>query len=556
MEIPKTPVGLPKYSPNTIIASTVSPGYNSTNATTCFVNAIKSAKQGDTVVIDNKWGSNGGWNIEGRYPNWFDGKSGRDRVADGLTLIFEKGVTLKAIDSTYDDNSGLDMLFRLENISGWKIFGYGAKFEMDNTALPDGEHRNSIALYNCKDILIEGLQVNGSGGDGIYVGTRTPTGFSENIVVRNMDFENHRRQGATITSAHNVLFQNVKFNRTRGKPPTSGVDLEPDDLKHILTDIKFKNVEFAENGYSGILFALSKLNATSTPVKVDFDEVYIIDNWREKGKLDPKYKKGAIVMGIGGGGDDALQGAVTFSNVLIENERFDGIYTVKHHDSYKLVFNDLVIQNVGAANAENARHAIHTSRYNYDLNTPAMGNIIFNGLLVREDRNVPFWQMGGDSDDGWSIDDVTIENALIVSPRVHGQAMNNTTNASKGAGTNMQYSTAAIMPKTILTIKKNTSKVVRGSKANSYFTVTRIAEALNYPLPVEYTVSGTADNMDDYDLLHGYVIIPANKSSVKIPINARAKCDDDETLTVTLINTRNYNLDNIVSQTVNIVTDN
>ncbi len=536
---------------NTIIASSISPGFNGFNATACFVNAIKSATSGDTVIIDYKAGTTGVWNIEGRHPNWFDGKRGVDRVAENITIIFEQGVTLKAIDQSYDHSSGLDMLFRLENVTGWKIFGYGARFVMNNAVLPKGEFRNAIALYDCKDVLFEGLTVDGSAGDGIFIGTRTPTGFSKNITVRNMIFENHRRQGITITSAQDILVENVKFNCTWGRRPTSGLDIEPDYVTQRLTGIKFKNVEFAHNGYTGILFALSKLDNTAIPIDAELDGIYIRENWQEQGDLDPKYKKAAIVMGLGGGGGNALQGLVRFNNVLIKNERFDGIYTLKHHDAYQLVFNNLVIENVGYDNVSAAQHAIHTSRYNYDSPTPAVGNIGFNGLLIREERNMPFWQLEGDSNDGWSIDNFNINNALIISPYANERGINNTTNAEKGFGTSLNYKMVNNIPSNILNIKSNGSEVQRGSQ--SFFTVSRTTPDLSYPLAVEYEISGTADNMDDYDLLHGYVIIPANKTSIDIPVNARAKKDDDETLTITLRKTPNYSLGDSMEQTINII---
>jgi len=199
----------------------------------------------------------------------------------------------------------------------------------------------------------------------------------------------------------------------------------------------------------------------------------------------------------------------------------------------------------------NAQTAIHTSRFNYNSPTPAVGNIDFNGLLIRENRYVPFWQLEGDSNDGWSIDNVTIANALVISPYTQTKGIKNTTNARKGPGTVMQYRTANAIPKTILNIKRNNTNIVRGSIGS--FTITRTASELDFPLPVEYTISGTADNMDDYDLLHGYVIIPAKSHSVEIPIHARAKKDNDETLTITMVHNQDYILGNSTSQTINII---
>ncbi len=104
------------YPPDAIIASTVAPGYDAQNASEAFINALTSAEAGDTVVVDFVPGTEGVWNIEEMYPSWFDGDSGEHQVADDVTVFFEPGVTLRAMSETYDDPSGLGMLFRLENV--------------------------------------------------------------------------------------------------------------------------------------------------------------------------------------------------------------------------------------------------------------------------------------------------------------------------------------------------------------------------------------------------------------------------------------------------------
>ena len=537
--------------PRTVIASKVNPGYHATNATDCFINAIKTAKKGDTIVIDKVNGSDGIWRIEGRHPNWFDGRNGEDRVSNDLTIIFEEGVVLKSIDSTYRSKEGLDMLFRLENVSGWKIFGYGAKFEMNKEKIPAGEGRHSIGLYDCENILIEGLRVDGSGGDGIYIGTRSKSGYCKSITLRNMIFEHHRRQGISLISGDNICVENVKFNKTLGAQPSSGIDLEPNYKTQRLTHIKFKNIELAHNGYTGLLVALSRFNNFSIPIDVELNEIYVWDNWQDKNGSRSKYKRAGVVMGLGGGADNAVQGSVRLSNVLIKNEKFDGLFTLKHHDAYTLSFENLVIENIGISEYIGAQHAIHTSRYDYNSPTPSVGNISINGLFIREEKKKPFWLLEGDKNDGWSVDDVIIINGLVISPLQEEQGILNTTEARYGINTTFKYQNATSTPENLISIELKSKNISRGS--NSFFTITRTAKDISYPLAIEYEISGTAKNMDDYDLLHGFVIIPSNSTSVDIPINTRIKNDVNKTLTITLLKTANYNLGKSFKKTLNIV---
>ncbi len=531
-----------------IIASRVAPGYDGTNASDCFINALTEAEEGDTVIVDYVPGSDGVWNIERMYPSWFDGNSGAHQVADNVTVIFEEGVTLRAMTETYDDQLG--MLFRLEDVTGWRIFGYGARFEFSQVGLGDGEFRHNIALYDCHDIRIEGLVVDGSGGDGIAVTTRTATGFSEDIVLRNMQFLNHRRQGATLVSVRNFVADNVKFNSTSYRPPNSGIDFEPNEETQRLENITFTNTELAYNDYTGILFAFSHQSGSSVDYDITLNDTYIHDNWQVEGD-EHEYTRAAIVMGNAGGSTEASsnQGHITFNRLYIRDEEYSGLYTVKHGLSYQLNFNDWVISNVGNRNYADDRFPIFTNRYRYDSTLPPQGRLAIDGLLVVEDRTVPFFRLAGTSVDNWSINDMTIANARIVTPYT-GPGVDNVQRRPEGPGTSFDIFQGPTAPATTLSLTAAASSVTRGSSAE--FTVVRASTDVAYPLAVEYDIGGTATNFDDYDGLHGFVIIPANETTASIPIRARLRCGDSESVTVTLTDTDIYALGAVTSATITI----
>jgi len=529
------------YPSGAILASTMGPGYDPDDASAAFIAALTSAEAGDTVIVDFVEGSEGVWNIEEMYPSWFDGDSGDHRVADDVTVIFERGVTLRAMSSTYDDPSGLGMLFRLENVSGWRIYGYGARFEYSQEGLAEGEFRHNIGLFDCNDIHIEGLVIDGSGGDGIAVSTRTETGYSQNVSVKNLQVRNNRRQGITLVSVEGFVSEHSSYNDTSYRPPNSGIDLEPNYDTQRLTGIRFHETELAGNDYTGILFAFSHQSGPSVDFDITFEDTYIHDNWQTEGDEVDGYSRAAIVMGNAGGSTEAStnQGHVTFDRLYIKDEEYSGLFTTKHGHSFQANFDDWVIENVGNEDFGSDRYPIFTNRYDYGSVAPPVGRLAIDGLLVVEDRDVPFYRLAGSSSDGWSIEALTIENARIVTPHT-GDGVDNVQDRPEGAGTSIEFVQEATLPPTSVSISALDAAIARGS--STAVRVTRDAADAAFPLPVEYTVGGTADNFDDFDGLHGFVIIPAGEMSADVPVNARDKCDSFEEVVVTLVDTDNYEI--------------
>jgi lysophospholipase L1-like esterase len=72
-------------------------------------------------------------------------------------------------------------------------------------------------------------------------------------------------------------------------------------------------------------------------------------------------------------------------------------------------------------------------------------------------------------------------------------------------------------------------------------------------LPISYTVSGTAVAGTDYTTLSGTATIPANASSVTIPVSALAGANPNSTVTITIASNAAYTLGSSTSATVVIV---
>ena len=108
-------------------------------------------------------------------------------------------------------------------------------------------------------LVLRGLTVRSSGGDGIYVAGVTNGLFSELVL------NNHFRQGVSIISATNVLFEDCVFSNTgvgAASSPACGVDLEPNYAVDRLQNITFRRCLAANNTACG--FTISPHNLLHT----------------------------------------------------------------------------------------------------------------------------------------------------------------------------------------------------------------------------------------------------------------------------------------------------
>jgi len=154
-----------------------------------------------------------------------------------LRVEFEPGVQLVA---KKDEFHGLnDCLLTLDNVTNVTLTGYGAVLRMHRAdyAIPrwpggcpscgpytKAEWRSGISLAGVANVLVEGLVVRESGGDGMIIsGHADDDGkVSRDVHVRDCTFERNYRQGMSVISAANLLVENVTFSFTNGTAPMAG----------------------------------------------------------------------------------------------------------------------------------------------------------------------------------------------------------------------------------------------------------------------------------------------------------------------------------------------
>ncbi len=233
-------------------------GFNSGDATECLQKAIDSGVK--KLIVDNT----------GR--EWLVGPI---RLRSGQEIVFADGVVVRALPGAFKKQG--ESLFTAKDVSGVTLRGgknavlmMNKKDYQDTARYQWSEWRHLISLRGASDVVISGLTLKASGGDGIYVSTGSRLGGCRDVLIDNVTCDDHHRQGISIISAENLLVRNSRFRNTCGTPPQCGVDIEPNTNRdHVINNV-FENCEFSGNAAAGILLHLAALNADSKPVSITF----------------------------------------------------------------------------------------------------------------------------------------------------------------------------------------------------------------------------------------------------------------------------------------------
>jgi hypothetical protein len=249
-------------------------------------------------------------------------------LRSNLELIFNPGVLVLAKQGEFQ--GGGDALFRATDMTDITIRGHGATLRMrkkdyQNPPYTKAEWRMGLAFTGCKRVLVEGVRVESSGGDGIYIGSSGQLGWCEDVVIRDCISHDNHRQGISIISAVNLLIENSVFSGTSGTPPEAGIDFEPDSPHERLINCVVRNCLFENNQGHEILVYLKPLDQTSEPVSIRFENCHSrmgLPGMKPEDFTDMD-EKGWSGMSVGAA-HDKTRGLVEFINCTSENTGREG----------------------------------------------------------------------------------------------------------------------------------------------------------------------------------------------------------------------------------------
>lgn len=280
------------------------------------------------------------------------------RLRGDLELFFEPGVVVLAKRGEFRGRG--DSLFRAQDASGITMRGYGATLRMhkrdyQQPPYDKAEWRMGLSFSGCTAVRIEGLRIESTGGDGIYIGTTSTQEYCKDVVIRDVVCYDNHRQGISVIGAENLLIENSLFAGTWGTAPGAGIDLEPDSPKQRLVNIVIRNCVFENNEGHEILVYAKNLDAGSPPLSVRFENCAarktvfdVVD--AHLGRDNDSH--GWAGISVGAVRDDGPDGVIEFVDCTVEgtgkesvkvydksadrakvrfvNCRFKGPWTVRH----------------------------------------------------------------------------------------------------------------------------------------------------------------------------------------------------------------------------------
>jgi hypothetical protein len=183
-------------------------------------------------------------------------------LPDDIELIFEEGAEIKAKQGHFKRITAcLLQAKRKKNIT---LRGPGI-LTMNKTDYQTPEqykqsgHRHTLGFYTCNNIKIEGLTIQKSGGDGIYINK------TNNIIIKDSILDQHTRQGISVISGENILIKNCLIKNTKGAAPQAGIDFEPNEKDEKLLNCKVEKCRFENNALCGINVNLTQLDSKQSP---------------------------------------------------------------------------------------------------------------------------------------------------------------------------------------------------------------------------------------------------------------------------------------------------
>ena len=262
-----------------------------------------------------------------------------------LELVFEPGVLILAKKDEF--KGGGDSLFRAADEHDITVRGYGATLRMrkadyQSDAYERAEWRMGLSFSGCQRVRIEGVRVESSGGDGIYIGSSGKNRWCEDVTIRDCVSHDNHRQGISIISAQNLLIENCVFSSTKGTPPEAGIDLEADSPDERFVNCVIRNCVMENNSGHAILVYLNPMTSESEPVSILFENCHARMG-RTAGLVtddfDDVNQTGWSGMSVGAIRDDGPQGLIEFRNCTSENTGKEGVKVFdKSADSARVRF--------------------------------------------------------------------------------------------------------------------------------------------------------------------------------------------------------------------------
>lgn len=196
------------------------------------------------------------------------------RLPSNKEIVFKPGVVVEAKRGAFLGKN--DCLFKASGRKNLVIRGTGAIFRMHKSDYHKppyalAEWRHALSIRGCENVVVEGLTLAESGGDGIYLGVGSDRATNRNVTIRNVVCDGNNRQGMSVITADDLLIENCIFRNTQGTAPQAGIDFEPNHSDERLANCVLRNCRSENNAGHAYHIYLGHMNEHSPPISIRFE---------------------------------------------------------------------------------------------------------------------------------------------------------------------------------------------------------------------------------------------------------------------------------------------
>jgi hypothetical protein len=227
-----------------------------------------------------------------------------------IRVLLEPGVVIQSDVTLLTGNK---RLFNITGTGDVTVSGYGATIQMVKAGF-SGEHNHALFFYGgTGKYLVEGVTIQDTGGDGIYMGAS-----NGHIAIRDVISRRNRRNGYSIIACGSSHAYNSRFSEQTGTAPSDGIDIEPDLLAERLGLITFNGCQFSDNDGSGAMVFLGNWNASTNYARIQFLSCVSTNNG--KASVGGNKESGFDVRRVKDVGSSPGRGEVLFQNCVSIND--------------------------------------------------------------------------------------------------------------------------------------------------------------------------------------------------------------------------------------------
>lgn len=192
-------------------------------------------------------------------------------------IVFEQGAELVALRGAFHSKGDCLLSFlRCTNVTvrGEKQDGGKSaclrmhKADYQSSAYDRSEWRHGLTFSGCRNVRVQDLTIERTGGDGIYLGAASSQEPNVDVVIRRVVCAGNHRQGISVISAQNLLIEDCVLRDTRGTAPEAGIDFEPNAPEECLVNCRVRRCLAENNAGTGYQICPQAMNGRSIPISI------------------------------------------------------------------------------------------------------------------------------------------------------------------------------------------------------------------------------------------------------------------------------------------------